>query len=203
MVDFVKIWNGHLYLSSGISGSRRGHQGCAPRAVENPWISKMGCACVWGGHQPLVWLFCLRKTAWNERIFGNVSLHPLPRSSRSNFFLFMRFQKKIIGHVTGWHLHLERCFSKQKKNLALLSFPNPDLVWCLKNIWWVLTMQLPVADPGFPRYGAPTPKVGALTYYLANFFPENWMKMKEIGPTGDVRPWRPPPPPHRKTRHLS
>ena len=30
----------------------------------------------------------------------------------------------------------------------------------------------PVADPGFPRQGAPTPKVGLLTYSLGNFFPK-------------------------------
>ena len=37
--------------------------------------------------------------------------------------------------------------------------------------------------------GEPTPKVGGLTYILA----ENCMKMKEFGtPRGGARPWRPP-----------
>ena len=48
--------------------------------------------------------------------------------------------------------------------------------------------HLPVADPGFPRRGAPTSKMGASTYYLAKFFPDfNCMKMKEFGPRGRAR----------------
>ena len=38
-----------------------------------------------------------------------------------------------------------------------------------------------MADPGFP-IGAVTPK-GAPTYYLTNFFPENYMIMKKILPS--------------------
>ena len=34
--------------------------------------------------------------------------------------------------------------------------------------------------------GAPTPKVGELTYYFAIFFAENCMKTKEFGPRGSV-----------------
>ena len=46
----------------------------------------------------------------------------------------------------------------------------------------------PVADPEFPRReGAPTPEFGAKTYYLARFFAENCMKMKEIGPRLETR----------------
>ena len=38
------------------------------------------------------------------------------------------------------------------------------------------------------RGGAPTPKVGVLTYFLA----QNCMKMKEFGPPGaGARPWCP------------
>ena len=44
--------------------------------------------------------------------------------------------------------------------------------------------SVPVADPGFPRRGAPTSKVGAPTYYFANFLPKNSMRMKEVGPGG-------------------
>ena len=43
----------------------------------------------------------------------------------------------------------------------------------------------------FSDQGAPTLKVGALTYYLAKFFAKNCMKKKEIGL---ARPWRPLPP---------
>ena len=42
----------------------------------------------------------------------------------------------------------------------------------------------PVADPGCPEVGAPTPKVDVKSYYLANFFPKNCMKMKKFGPRG-------------------
>ena len=39
----------------------------------------------------------------------------------------------------------------------------------------------------FPR-GAPTPK----SAIIFQFFAENCMKMKEFGPPGGARPWRPP-----------
>ena len=48
-----------------------------------------------------------------------------------------------------------------------------------------------VADPGFLRRGAPTPEVGALTYYLAKFFPKTAWKWKKLDLEG-ARPWRPP-----------
>ena len=34
--------------------------------------------------------------------------------------------------------------------------------------------------------GAPIPKVDVKSYYLANFFPKNCMKLKEFGPWGCV-----------------
>ena len=40
----------------------------------------------------------------------------------------------------------------------------------------------------FPRGGAPTPKI-AIIFHI---FAENCMKMKEFGPRGGARPWRPP-----------
>ena len=45
-----------------------------------------------------------------------------------------------------------------------------------------------VADPGFSPGGAPTPKI-AIIFHI---FTENCMKMKEFGPPGGARPWRPP-----------
>ena len=39
-----------------------------------------------------------------------------------------------------------------------------------------------VADPGFPRRGAPTPEFGPKAYHLARFFAGKCMKMNEIGP---------------------
>ena len=53
------------------------------------------------------------------------------------------------------------------------------------------TTSYPVADPGFPRVGTPTPKVRVPTHYLANFSPGNCIQMKEIGPEGGVPPWCP------------
>ena len=35
--------------------------------------------------------------------------------------------------------------------------------------------------------GSVKPKMGVPTYFLANFFPENCMKIKEIGPGGHQR----------------
>ena len=35
-----------------------------------------------------------------------------------------------------------------------------------------------VADPGFPRVGASTPKVGLKSYYLVIYFPEECMKTR-------------------------
>ena len=45
-----------------------------------------------------------------------------------------------------------------------------------------------VADPGFSPGGAPTPKIAI----IFQIFAENCMKMKEFGPPGGARPWRPP-----------
>ena len=36
------------------------------------------------------------------------------------------------------------------------------------------------------RWGAPTPKVDIKIYYLANFFPQICMKLKEFGPKGHI-----------------
>ena len=51
----------------------------------------------------------------------------------------------------------------------------------------VLVLQWRIQD--FPRGGgAPTPK----SAIIFQFFAENCMKMKEFGPGGGARPWRPP-----------
>ena len=47
----------------------------------------------------------------------------------------------------------------------------------------------PVADPGCPEVGAPTPKVDVKSYYLANFFPKKLHENEKIWTSG--RPWRP------------
>ena len=39
----------------------------------------------------------------------------------------------------------------------------------------------------FPQGGAPTPKIAI----IFQIFAENCMKMKEFGPPGGARPWRP------------
>ena len=49
-----------------------------------------------------------------------------------------------------------------------------------------------VVDPGFPRGGVPTGKMGAPAYYFSQFPPKNCMKMKHFGPreggTKNARP---------------
>ena len=52
-----------------------------------------------------------------------------------------------------------------------------------------------VADPGFPRGGAPTPEGGgAPTYYLANFSRKLHENKEILGPRGGARvPCAPPP----------
>ena len=42
----------------------------------------------------------------------------------------------------------------------------------LSKFYFFIFQYNPVADPGFPSGGAPTPKVGALTYYFPNFVPK-------------------------------
>ena len=51
-----------------------------------------------------------------------------------------------------------------------------------------------VADPEFPRRGggAPTPKVGAKTYYLAKFPLKTAWKWKKLDPEGGRVPGAPP-----------
>ena len=47
-------------------------------------------------------------------------------------------------------------------------------------------MQWRIQD--FPQGGAPTPKIAI----IFQIFAKNCMKMKEFGPPGGARPWRPP-----------
>ena len=57
----------------------------------------------------------------------------------------------------------------------------------------------PVADPVFPRRGGGEPirEIGSKAYYLARFFAENYMKMKEIRPRLRASPVALPPDPTR------
>ena len=52
------------------------------------------------------------------------------------------------------------------------------------NLMYIIKLSgiISVADPGFP--GAPTPKVGVLTYYFTNFC-QKLHEMKEFGPPGE------------------
>ena len=59
-------------------------------------------------------------------------------------------------------------------------------VW--KTEYFEEGLKYSVADPGFSPGGAPTPK----SAIIFQFFAENCMKMKEFGPPGGARPWRPP-----------
>ena len=49
----------------------------------------------------------------------------------------------------------------------------------------------PVADPAFPRGGAPTPQGGRQHTILPNFS-KNCMKLKEFGPPGGAHSLAPP-----------
>ena len=55
------------------------------------------------------------------------------------------------------------------------------------NFGWVTVWEA-VADPGFSPGGASTPKIAI----IFQIFAKNCMKMKEFGPPGGTRPWRPP-----------
>ena len=52
-----------------------------------------------------------------------------------------------------------------------------------------------VADPGFLRGGGANSQGGREKLLFGQFFPEKCMKIKEIGPRGTGRPWRPLDPP--------
>ena len=59
----------------------------------------------------------------------------------------------------------------------------------VRGISYQITCWDTVADPGFSPGGAPTPKVGVLTYFFGQKLHENeriWT------PRGGARPWRPP-----------
>ena len=58
------------------------------------------------------------------------------------------------------------------------------------NIMNLETPNQYLKDPGFSWMGAPNPKVGVLTYYLAN----NSMKIKEFEPQGGKCVTLTPPP---------
>ena len=49
-----------------------------------------------------------------------------------------------------------------------------------------------IVDPEFPDGGgAPAPRVGEPTYYLAKFPPKTAGKWKKLNPEGIAHPWRP------------
>ena len=58
--------------------------------------------------------------------------------------------------------------------------------WCPTQ-----TVDLPMANPGFPRRGVPSSEEGSKNLLFDRIFAKNCMKMKEIGPSWRVRPWRP------------
>ena len=73
---------------------------------------------------------------------------------------------------------------------ALNEISSPDETWKILHIIDDNSYNLSVADPGFSPGGAPTPKVGVLTYF---FRPKTAWKWKNLGPRGGgARPWRPP-----------
>ena len=54
----------------------------------------------------------------------------------------------------------------------------------------IYTEQWRIQD--FPEVRGPTLKVDVKSYYLANFFPKNCMKLKKFGPerAGGACPWQ-------------
>ena len=92
----------------------------------------------------------------------------------------MRWNHTVSRH--GYHHHLLQ--------------PLIPLFWTAAMLWFsrLHVLSSAVADPGFPRRGSPTPKVGALTYYLARFFLKIAWKWKNIGPRGKYTSLQPPPP---------
>ena len=71
--------------------------------------------------------------------------------------------------------------------MALWGWPR------LKSKCTDLALDHAVADPRFPRGGAPTQKIRAQAYYLAKYFMKNCKKIKEIEPRGMRVPSTPPP----------
>ena len=58
---------------------------------------------------------------------------------------------------------------------------------CNKHLFginWPQELTITVADPGFSRGEGANPKSGCKNLLFGQIFPENCMKMKEIGPRG-------------------
>ena len=75
-----------------------------------------------------------------------------------------------------------------------LCWPFVFPYWILKesiDMGKLCNMMLISGGSRISNMGVPIPKVGTPTYYLANFFLENCMKMEEIGPRVGVSdaPW--------------
>ena len=71
-----------------------------------------------------------------------------------------------------------RCLGKSNVNFTLIG-DNMDEKLCFR-----LSILLTVADPGFPRGGAPTPRGGGRQHMILPNFPKNCMKLKEFGSGG-------------------
>ena len=58
----------------------------------------------------------------------------------------------------------------------------------------ITTLLITAADPGFPRWErAPSPKMGAPTYYLVKSVPKSAWKLRELDGERGARLWRPRP----------
>ena len=68
--------------------------------------------------------------------------------------------------------------------MATLYYSNDIIHHCIRHV----EIQWRIQDFPWGGGGAPTPKI-AIIFHI---FAENCMKMKEFGPPGGVRPWRPP-----------
>ena len=94
--------------------------------------------------------------------------------SLNNTKLTLFFNSDVKEILTStYHKTVLRYFTIQKGWLANLM----NHVWSFQ---FYNFMQLPVADPGFPRGGANS-QVGVLTYYLAKFLKKTAWKWKNLG----------------------
>ena len=120
------------------------------------------------------WCFNGNVTTW-QFIFTFTSWLNFGWTVQTNFFVLDKYNNKpwlnCQIQISLWMRSALRQCSTVKHNILHILH-----IICVKyriNIKSILAVTLmAVADPGFPREGAPTSKVEAQTYYLAKFFPK-------------------------------
>ena len=130
------------------------------------------------------------------RFILNISLKRLMTCLRFNRFPHARWTKLTLlkqslnYHIFYYHIRIRGASRiptlQWGANLGFCQIFLKKTAWKWENFRSANAYQWRIQD--FPQGGAPTPKITI----ILQIFAKNCMKMKEFGPPGGARPWRPP-----------